>query len=141
MAQLVSSLRAFEVDAFCQTCPMPEEVATLLHPLGFRLVFEMKAVIYPAYAHTPDLPAQYHYKDEDGTEVIYLAGRDTPCDGERFPSHASRFWLSPGAHLLVYRRVAHLLAATWSLCWKPSHGNNSLVSRFIAESDLCPAHS
>jgi hypothetical protein len=42
----------------------------------------MEAVRYPAYTPTPDLPAQYHYKDEQhGTEVIYLAGRDSGLEG------------------------------------------------------------
>ena len=132
MAQQTSSRRIFEVNAFCQTCPTPEEVSGLLHPLGFRLVFQMEAVIYPAYAHTPDLPAQYHYKDGDGTEVIYLAGPDTPFDSERVPRHASRFWLSPGAHPLAARRVARLLAGAWSLLWKPSHGDEPLASYISA---------
>ncbi|HLI09361.1 MAG TPA: hypothetical protein VKV40_22555 [Ktedonobacteraceae bacterium] len=132
LAQPLSQPNAFEVAGFCLTCPPPQEVAALLQPLGFRLVFQMEATIYPAYAHTPDLPAQYHYKDPFGTEVIYLAGQDSALDGERLPRHASRFWLSPGADLLAYRRVARLLATTWPLTWKPSHGENALVLRFIA---------
>src|SRR5579884_542262 len=132
MAQQQAPLTVFEVDAFCQTCPNPADVTALLEPLGFRLVFQMEAVQYPASAHAPDLPAQYHYQNTFGTEVIYLAGQDSPFEGERFPPHASRFWLSPGADLLAYRRVARLLAVAWSLTWKLSHVENALVLRFIA---------
>ncbi len=67
-----------ELEAFCTTCPPTEEVSALLATLGFTLAFHMDAVQSPC-AEVPPLPAQYHYKkDECGTEVIYLAGRDTP---------------------------------------------------------------
>ena len=113
-----ASLHTFEIEAFCQTCPALEELTRLLHPLGFRLVFQMDAVIYPAYTQTPDLPAQYHYKDEHGTEVIFLAGKGHPLDGEYIPPHASRFWLCAGAHPMIIQNVAQFLATTWAISWR-----------------------
>ena len=29
--------------------------------------------------------------------IIYLAGEDTPEEGERLPPHKSRFWAYPGS--------------------------------------------
>src|SRR5215472_18736606 len=80
------------LEAFCQTCPIPEAVTILLEGLGFSLSFQMDAIHYPAYTRLPSLPAQYHYTDAHGTQVIYLAGKDTPLDGERLLRHSSRFW-------------------------------------------------
>jgi hypothetical protein len=105
------------LDAFCQTCPAPEAVTTLLEGLGLSLSFQMDAIRYPAYTRLPDLPAQYHYTDEHGTEVIYLAGKDTPLDGERFPRHVSRFWVYPGADAGAYQRIVSVLATRWLLTW------------------------
>ncbi len=106
-----------EAEAFCLTCPDPQDVTDLLQALGFHLTFQMEAIIYPNSSQTPDLPAQYHYSDAHGTEVMYLAGHDVDMDGLKLPHHASRFWLSPGADLATHQRVAHLLAATWSFTW------------------------
>jgi hypothetical protein len=61
-----------ELEAFCTTCPLAEEVSSLLSTLGFTLSFQMQEQV--ALVHLPVLPAQYHYKDAYGTEVIYLAG-------------------------------------------------------------------
>jgi hypothetical protein len=108
------------LDAFCQTCPTAEAVTTLLEGLGFSLSFQMDAMRYPAYTQLPDLPAQYHYSDEYGTQVIYMVGRDTPLDGERFPRHASRFWVYPGADAGAFRRVVSVLAIRWLLTWQRS---------------------
>ena len=92
-----------ELEAFCTICPAAQEVTALLTRLGFRLVFQMDE----QSDHTsqlPPLPAQYHYKDDaSGTEVIYLAGRDTPLEQEVFPCHASRFWLSAGADVQAFQ--------------------------------------
>jgi hypothetical protein len=106
------------LDAFCQTCPPPQDVTTLLEGLGFHLSFQMDAICYPAYTLMPDLPAQYHFRDEHGTEVIYLAGRDAPLDGERFPRHASRFRVYPGADAGACQRIVAVLATRWLLTWQ-----------------------
>jgi hypothetical protein len=69
-------------------------------------------------SHPPPLPAQYHYKDDGhGTEVIYLAGRDVPLEGESFPPHASRFWLYPGADFHACQLAAATLGRQWRLAW------------------------
>ena len=105
------------LDAFCQTCPAPEAVTTLLEGLGLFLSFQMDAIRYPAYTRLPDLPAQYHYTDEHGTQVIYLYGRDTDPDGLRLPVHASRFWIYPGRNERAYRHIAQALATRWAFTW------------------------
>jgi hypothetical protein len=109
---------ATERQAFCATCPSAEEVSRLLATLGFSLDFQLGA------QHTsqlPPLPAQYHYKDICGTEVIYLDGRDVALDGEQFPPHASRFWLYAGADTEAFTRAMTLLSLQYRLTWsKPS---------------------
>lgn len=116
--------------AFCATCPEPEAVTRFLQGLGFHLAFFLAAdKVDTAMADLPPLPAQYHYEDEVGTCVEYLAGTDIPClaDDEndpqeithsRYPPHASRFWLTPGGHELVTRRVRDALAEAFSLRWQ-----------------------
>jgi hypothetical protein len=108
---------ATELEAFCSTCPAAQEVTALLTRLGFRLEFQMDE----QRSHTsqlPPLPAQYHYKDAAGTEVIYLAGRDTPLEGEAFPFHASRFWLYAGAHIQAHELTLSTLTQTYLLAWR-----------------------
>ena len=103
-----------ECEAFCPTCPPAEEVTALLATLGFRLDFQLDA------QHTfqlAPLPAQYHYKDASGTEVIYLAGHDIALDREQFPPHASRFWLYRGADTETFTRVISTLALHYRLAW------------------------
>ena len=107
-----------ELAAFCSICPTPEAVTSILQGLGFRLTFQMEAVVYRAYTQMPDLPAQYHFRDEHGTEVIYLAGRDAPLDGERFPRHQARFWLYAGSDTAACKRVLSALTAKWLLTWQ-----------------------
>ena len=114
-----------EWTAFCALCPAQEEVTRTLQGCGFCLTFQMDAVISPAYTQLPALPAQYHYRDPYGTEIIYLAGRDTPLDGERFPAHASRFWLYPGADQGAYQRVASALAVRWGFFWRQTEGSDA----------------
>src|SRR5262249_47411148 len=118
------------VTAFSATCPEPEEVTSLLQGLGFHLAFFLAADdANTAMADLPPLPAQYHYEDEVGTRVEYLAGVDIPClaDDEeepvapvryRYPPHASRFWLTPGGRELVTRRVRDALDAAFNLRWQ-----------------------
>src|SRR5215472_16739780 len=104
--------------AFCTTCPAPEVVTAFLHGLGLRLDFQLGAVHYAAYQQLPDLPAQYHYRSPGGDEVLYLAGPDSPLDGERFPRHASRFWAYPGSDTQAFRRLISALSTRWLLTWQ-----------------------
>ncbi len=87
--------RDVEAEAFCLMCPDPQDVTDLLQAFGFRLTFHMEATIYPAYSQTPDLPAQYHYSDRCGTEVIYLAGQDYSMDGLKLPPPRLAFLAEP----------------------------------------------
>ncbi len=114
-----------ELEAFCMTCPSERDVTRTLRTLGFDLTFQMPARIYPAYSATPPLPAQYHYSDAHGTEVIYLAGHDADLDGRRFPAHQSRFWLYPGSDPLATGRAMGLLAHTWAFTWYSPHTDTS----------------
>lgn len=106
-----------ELEAFCTTCPSAEEVTTLLKTFGFELTFHMDIDVSPEYEQIPCLPAQFHFQDEHGNELIFLAGRDVDFDGRGFPEHASRFWLYPGADAEAARWVAHRLAVLWPLTW------------------------
>jgi len=105
-----------ELTAFCTTCPSTDEVIAVLAPLGFTLVFAMPADDEQAYLHLAPLPAQFHYRDQHGTEVLYLAGVDRE-EEQKAPRHASRFWLYAGADEGAHRRSAQVLSATWSLTW------------------------
>ena len=78
----------------------------------------MEFDVSPDYEQIPSLPAQFHFQDVLGNQVIFLAGRDVDLDGVGFPDHASRFWLYPGADRTMYGRVAHVLAVRWSLTWR-----------------------
>lgn len=119
MSRTTKLQRAPELEAFCQTCPPVEDVSTLLTTLGFHLAFEMEARDdLRRLVHLPALPAQYHYKDACGTEVIYLAGHDTPLEGEVFPFHASRFWLYPGADMQAFQLAMSTLALSYQFTWR-----------------------
>jgi hypothetical protein len=116
-----------ERSPFCTTCPFVDEVTGVIAPLGYTLVFQMKADTARAYRDLPPLPAQYHYEGPHGASVIYLAGKDIPIlgddddepasDGLRsYPEHGSRFWIAaPNAHavLLVLRVLSRLGALKW----------------------------
>lgn len=112
--------KPLDLEAFCMDCPLAEEVTAELQPFGFHLTFHMNAIHYPAYSATPGLPAQYHYRTKQGTELIYLAGKDADMDGIHLPDHASRFWLFPGPDLNVYQQVASCLALKWQCTWQES---------------------
>lgn len=88
----------------------------MLQTLGFRLTFQMGESTFPSPLHVPTLPAQYHYRDQHGTEVIYLAGYDAETD--RTPPHASRFWIYSGANVAAYRQAFQEITAQWSLTWQ-----------------------
>ena len=105
------------LEAFCPTCPPAEDVTHLLQAVGFELAFHMDIDASPKYEQLPPLPAQFHFQDKHGNEVIFLAGRDTDLEGVQLPEHASRFWLYAGADRAVYRRVARALAERWSFAW------------------------
>jgi len=109
--------QARDLQAFCATCPSAEEVTNVLQAVGCALTFQMDAVP-SACAEVPPLPAQYHYLDGRGNEVIFLAGPDADPDGAPLPEHASRFWIHPGADAGATRWIAHALAARWSLAWQ-----------------------
>jgi hypothetical protein len=104
-----------ELEAFCATCPSAQEVTTVLQRFGFRLTFQMDALTSPPSSATPALPAQFHYEDDQGTQVIYLAGHDTDPDGRWLPPHASRWWIFAGGYPMVAKQVAHVLTSTWPL--------------------------
>jgi hypothetical protein len=118
MANLQARMQAHDLEAFCATCPSTEEVTTLLRAVGFALTFYMDAVP-SAYDGVPPLPAQYHYRDRHGSEVIFLAGRAADLDGVELPEHASRFWLYAGTDAEAARWITHVLAIQWSLNWQP----------------------
>jgi hypothetical protein len=109
-----------DLEAFCATCPAPEEVTQGLRAPGFELTFQMDMIPTSRLTETPALPAQYHYSDGFGTELIYLAGRDADLDREGLPAHASRFWLFPGGCADAYLQALSLLARSFRLRWRPA---------------------
>src|SRR5690349_11555933 len=87
-----------ELEAFCHSCPDPEEVKIFLRQLGLRLDFHMEAFAPSNYSELSALPAQFHFADVSGMTLIYLAGQDSGTEeGERLPVHKSRFWAYAGA--------------------------------------------
>jgi hypothetical protein len=112
------TLTTTDLTAFCTTCPAADEVTAVLTPLGFALVFRMEADDDQAYLHLAPLPAQFHYRDDHGTEVVYLAGVDQE-DEQPAPLHASRFWLYAGANASAHEQATQVLVTTWSLTWLP----------------------
>jgi len=65
-----------DLEAFCATCPAPEEVTQGLEALGFELTFHMDMIPSSGATQTPALPAQYHYSDGS---VMYNQ-KSTPFD-------------------------------------------------------------
>jgi hypothetical protein len=112
--------KIYALEAFCVTCPTVQEVTSMLQVLEFELTFHMDVDASPEYEQVPSLPAQFHFQDKHGNEVIFLAGRDVDLDGVGLPEHLSRFWLYPGAEAAAYQRAAHVLAVKWSLTWQPA---------------------
>jgi hypothetical protein len=55
--------QADELEAFCLSCPVPEEVTTLLEHMGMRLDFQMDAFLPRSYSGLAQLPAQFHYEE------------------------------------------------------------------------------
>lgn len=109
------------LESFCQICPPDNEVTALLEELGFHLTFSMPVIRYGKKSGQviPDLPAQYHYKDGHGTEVIFLAGKDHSArDEPYYPEHASRWWLYPGSSQYNYSLAMQTLSAKYGLIWR-----------------------
>lgn len=130
-----TSVKLADLEAFSPLCPLPEDVTSTLQALGFTLDFQMDATRFPKRgdASTPALPAQYHYSDRYGTEVIYLAGRDSNTDGIRLPEHASRFWVFPGGNIEAYRQIVSDLVVRWRLAWfSVDRSTQSLAQRDVA---------
>jgi hypothetical protein len=111
-----------ELEALCHSCPDPEEVKTFLKQLGLRLDFQMEAFAPPIYSKLSELPAQFHFVDEFGMSLIYLAGQDSAMEeGERLPAHKSRFWADAGADVQHFEQITHLVALCWSfICYCPA---------------------
>ncbi len=91
-----------DLEVLCATCPSAEEVTSLLQAVGFELIFHMDAIA-SGCAEVPPLPAQYHFRDRRGSEVIFLAGSDADPDAGSIPArmqerHAGwpKCWLSSG---------------------------------------------
>jgi len=107
-----------ELEAFCHSCPKLEEVKTFLKQLGLRLDFQMEAFAPPVHSPLAELPAQFHFADDSGMSLIYLAGEDHATEvGERLPIHKSRFWAYAGADTERFERITHLVALQWSFTW------------------------
>ena len=108
-----------ELEAFCLSCPAPEEVTTFLERLGMRLDFQMDAFLPPASSGLAQLPAQFHFEEASGMSIIYLAGEDSPVeDGEHLPPHKSRFWAYPGADAYAFGLITRSVALQWSFTWQ-----------------------
>ena len=127
-----------ERSAFCAICPPSDSVAEVLASCGFTLTYMQPAEVAQEYLHLPPLPAQYHYEDRLGTQVLFLAGPDMPslsddADDEyvpvsRYPRHASRFWLIAGASELATRRVQEKLTTRWALRWQEPCQRQAITS-------------
>jgi hypothetical protein len=114
----MSQMQIEELEAFCSSCPAPNDVEAALQNFGLSLTFTMKAVI--RRTAQVSIPAQYHFEGPDGTEILYLAGRDVGDGQIRLPRHRSRFWAIPGADPERYRQVTAALAIQWALHWQRS---------------------
>jgi hypothetical protein len=117
------------LEAFCQTCPTPQEVRAFLATMGFRLVFQLPAYVPSATSAAAPLPAQFHYERPDGMSIIYLAGADRAEDeGERFPPHASRWWAYAGSDPSAFGQVTNALTLKWSYTWRcPSYACQAIA--------------
>jgi hypothetical protein len=107
-----------ELEAFCSSCPEPQEVIMFLKQLSMRLDFQMEAFLPPVYSPLAQLPAQFHFADDSGTSLIYLAGEDSATeDGERLPTHKSRFWAYAGTDAQRFEWISQQVALRWSFTW------------------------
>jgi len=107
-----------ELEVFCLSCPEPEQVIPFLTQLGLRLDFQMEAFAPPVYSPLAQLPAQFHFVDDSGMSIIYLAGEDSATEeGERLPVHKSRFWAYAGADAQRFEKITQQVARRWSFTW------------------------
>lgn len=113
----------------------------MLQAVELELTFHMDAVISPEYAQLPPLPAQYHYRDRYGSEVVFLAGHDADLDGVRLPAHASRFWIYPGANAGAAWWIAYTMANTWSLAWQHASPPHQVSRKQKETSNAGRSHS
>jgi hypothetical protein len=97
----------------CRTCPDPAGLAEELARDGFRLTFQMAGERAQSNGTIPTLPAQYHYRADNATEVLYLAGRDRIEVG--LPIHTCRFWLTRGNDAMAYRRIIAQLSRRFAV--------------------------
>lgn len=108
-----------ELEAFCLSCPAPEEVTTFFEHLGMCLDFQLEAFPPSTSSGLAVLPAQFHFEEASGMSIIYLAGEDSAMeDGERLPPHKSRFWAYPGADAHVFGQITRSVALQWSFSWQ-----------------------
>jgi hypothetical protein len=117
---LHTSSTLYPLQAFCQSCPSLESVKAVLAPLGFSLTLSMKAyAAFPTHS-VPALPAQYHFEDNKGTEVLYLAGKDYSSEeGKQLPAHQSRLWMYPGHDPAHSVQAVATLSKQWLMAWFP----------------------
>jgi hypothetical protein len=109
------------LEAFCGICPDAQVVREQMRRLGFRLTFYLPSFRYPSqgkYDATISQPAQYHYGDDFGTEVIFLAGADMAEDRQSLPPHASRWWIYPGRAQTKVDAVKSTLTSCWLMQWQ-----------------------
>ena len=119
-----------ELTAFGATCPRIEDVTDILADLGLGLVFQLSA--FRATSNAPALAAQYHFQGCKGAEVLFLAGKDTAMDGARFPAHASRWWVFPGADPVAYRQIVQTLSERYALTWQQCDDQGSEGRQAVA---------
>lgn len=116
-ALLINTVSQCDLIAFCALCPDPDEVTAYLATLGFSLTFSASPKWYGKIGM--HLPAQYHYRDASGTELIYLAGKDSPGgSGMRYPHHESRWWLTAGSSHYDFNLVMQELSRAYSIDWQ-----------------------
>jgi hypothetical protein len=107
-----------ELEAFCSSCPAPEEVISFLERLGMHLGFQMDAFLPPAYSDLAKLPAQFHFEHSSGMSIIYLSGEDkAPEEGEHLPPHKSRFWAYSGSDNHLFGWITQGVAHRWGFTW------------------------
>jgi hypothetical protein len=89
----------------------------------------MEAFLPRAYSQLAQLPAQFHFADTSGMSLIYLAGEDSATeDGERLPTHKSRFWAYPGGNAQLFERITQRVAHRWSFTWRqPSQAQQDVA--------------
>src|SRR5205809_6394920 len=76
MEARMPTLPTTDLTAFCATCPSADEVTAALDPLGFPLVFQMKADDDQAYLYIALLFTQIHYCNYCSKDVNYIEDVD-----------------------------------------------------------------